>query len=335
MGPDERDRSLEQWLRHAATEPAAPAGACIDAETAAAWVDGTLSGNALELTRLHVADCARCQALVATIVRVETSAPAAPARDVRRWRGWLSWAVPVSVAATAVVAISIWVSIPPKQPSVSVTGVAGSQQVPLPEVPERQSFTGAPRAADAAPAAASAESIPPAPQVPDAGMQKADGGSAVASPSAPPAPPSAPLPVPFSPDAARAARNETQAGASSQFASAATEIVSPDPAIRWRIVGATVQRSLDGGAVWSAVNTGAPGPVVAGAAPASSTCWLVGPGGVVLLTTDGMAWSRLPFPEPVDLVAVRAVDAREATITAADNRTFRTTDGGTTWSRNQ
>jgi photosystem II stability/assembly factor-like uncharacterized protein len=51
----------------------------------------------------------------------------------------------------------------------------------------------------------------------------------------------------------------------------------------------------------------------------------------VLQTTDGRTWRRVTFPEPVDLIAVRATSADEATITAADRRTFSTKDGGKTW----
>jgi hypothetical protein len=51
----------------------------------------------------------------------------------------------------------------------------------------------------------------------------------------------------------------------------------------------------------------------------------------VLLTTDGATFTRLPFPETVDLVAVTATSATTAEVTAADKRTFHTTDGGRTW----
>ena len=39
------------------------------------------------------------------------------------------------------------------------------------------------------------------------------------------------------------------------------------------------------------------------------------------------------FPEITDLSAVRATDARAASVTTADGRTFGTTDGGSTWIR--
>ena len=85
----------------------------------------------------------------------------------------------------------------------------------------------------------------------------------------------------------------------------ASEIVSPDPAVRWRIAGSVVQRSTDGGARWDAVPTGVASPLTAGAAPSASVCWVVGRGGVVLLSTDGRTWRRVAFPEMTDLSAVR------------------------------
>ena len=109
------------------------------------------------------------------------------------------------------------------------------------------------------------------------------------------------------------------------------EIASPDPSIRWRLTGTRVERTSDGGASWALVPTGATEPLAAGSAPTATVCWLVGRGGAVFITTDGRQWARIAFPEAVDSVAIRATDARSASVTTADGRTFRTTDGGVTW----
>jgi photosystem II stability/assembly factor-like uncharacterized protein len=123
------------------------------------------------------------------------------------------------------------------------------------------------------------------------------------------------------------------------------DIVSPEPAFRWRLLGpATIQRSTDGGATWTTQSGLGPGlglaareqvaiPMVltTGSAPARDICWIVGRAGVVLLSSSGTAWQRRPFPEAADLTAVRAVDARTAVVTAADGRQFSTADGGATW----
>ena len=51
------------------------------------------------------------------------------------------------------------------------------------------------------------------------------------------------------------------------------------------------------------------------------------------ITTDGGRFERVPFPEPLDLVGVRAIDAQSAVVTAADGAELQTTDRGGTWKR--
>ena len=112
------------------------------------------------------------------------------------------------------------------------------------------------------------------------------------------------------------------------------EIASPDGRVRWRIAGRTVERSIDGGTSWEAATLpNGVSELTAGAAPSSATCWVVGRGGVVLVTIDGRTWRRLPFPEVTDLTSVRATDARSASISAADGRVFSTSDAGGSWDR--
>jgi hypothetical protein len=67
-------------------------------------------------------------------------------------------------------------------------------------------------------------------------------------------------------------------------------------------------------------------------APSDSVCWFVGRAGLVLLTTDaGTTFTRVDLPEPLDVVSVSATDGRNATVTTADGRRFRTEDGGRLW----
>jgi hypothetical protein len=92
-----------------------------------------------------------------------------------------------------------------------------------------------------------------------------------------------------------------------------------------------VGRSTDGGVSWQPISIDGSVTITSGAAPSNSVCWLIGPKGVILLSTDGVRFNRVPFPETVDLASIRATSAREASVTTADRRTFSTVDGGTTW----
>jgi photosystem II stability/assembly factor-like uncharacterized protein len=116
----------------------------------------------------------------------------------------------------------------------------------------------------------------------------------------------------------------------------APEIVSSDPSIRWRIGrGGLIQRSADRGATWEVLPTGVVADLLAGISSSPSVCWVVGRAGTVLRAIDGRRFDRVPFPEIVDLAAVRASDARTAVVTTTDGREFRTADGGATWMRNR
>ncbi|MDH4066190.1 MAG: YCF48-related protein, partial [Acidobacteriota bacterium] len=94
-----------------------------------------------------------------------------------------------------------------------------------------------------------------------------------------------------------------------------------------------VERSADGGASWQQLPLGVETEMLAGAAPSASVCWLAGRGGVVLLTDDARTWRRIRFPASADLVDVQALDARVATVRTSEGAVFRTTNGGTNWTR--
>ena len=115
--------------------------------------------------------------------------------------------------------------------------------------------------------------------------------------------------------------------------SSALEFQTPDGAVRWRIRAGVPERSADAGVTWIALPTASDATLVAGAAPDSTTCWLVGKGGVVLRRIGDGPWTRVSFPEDVDLASVRASDARHASVTTSDGRVFETADAGETWVR--
>jgi Putative zinc-finger len=173
------------------------------------------------------------------------------------------------------------------------------------------------------------------------------------APAAPPPPasPAAPLPTASNEPGraaaiggARAAGGAGRSGRPEGFADRAAagflaetvtiaipDIASPDPRSRWRITGASVQRSTDNGKTWTAQETGTSVRLTAGSAPHADICWIVGDQGTVLVSVDGRSWQRLKSPDPLLLVFVSATSADAATVTTGDGRTFATTDRGQTW----
>ena len=333
----ERDQSVERWLRQSQQAPG-PAGvtdSCLDAEALAAWVDGGLSSAALEMAQSHVADCARCQSLIGTMARTAAVVPQ-PGRE-RSPRRWLAWLVPVTAVATAIV---LWVAVPrettvPASPVPAAAGVreraadtnglppaVRADQPQAPPVETQDTRT-------AQVAANKAEEQAPAPELSkNNGRLEADRLEQRQPVSAP----AAALPV--APPAGSTVQTAAPARSASVLAEAvaiAIEIASPDPAVRWRITGSVVEHSVNGGARWDAVPTGIGAELLAGAAPSTTVCWVAGRGGVVLLSIDGRSWRRVAFPEITDVSAVRATDARTASVSTVDGRTFSTSDGGLTW----
>jgi len=294
---------------------------CLDAETLAAWVDGGLKGAALEDVRTHVAGCDRCQMLLGAMGRTRAAVPSPEPEHSRR--RWLAWAVPLTAAATA---IAIWIAVP-KPSSAPVPSAAAVSVAPPPASPSLDTLPSPAAKEEAASPQASrdAKQAPPPPvarETSDAGRpvarndellrdaarpeadareQRALRAPAAAAPAAPAAPP---------PEAA--------AGAAAQSANVLAERVQLAPRC---------------GAAWSAAMPAAESELTAGSSPATGICWVVGRGGAVWRSVDGRTWQRVTFPEITDLSAVMATDARSASVSSADGRTFRTSDGGLTWTR--
>src|SRR5881628_3644350 len=102
-----RDRSIERLLRERLrTGAASVRGVCLDVDTLAAWVDDALAPEERAAAESHVADCGRCQALLAAMAKTSPS----PA-ETRAWwrRPALAWLVPLSAATAALV---IWIATP-------------------------------------------------------------------------------------------------------------------------------------------------------------------------------------------------------------------------------
>jgi hypothetical protein len=356
--PDEREQSLERWLEKEPYGGAAPTGACLDAETAAAWIDGGLSAAATAQAEVHVAECPRCQALVGVVVRASEQLPGPEPGST--WRRWWTWAVPIAAAATALIALSVWLNVPDARPAPS-TRAADSAPAPV-EGGRAESVAKVAPSSDALPIAPPEPLDRPAPgqardaltpASPAAADQRQDFTEPTASSTQ--AETSAAAPASTPPSATKSNVSEAAPSATAPGVSAAAdsapagvaaersatpmtlsarqpiEIASPDPRLRWRVVGATVLHSSDRGATWVPTQPGVSTELSAGSAPLGAVCWLVGRASVVLLTTDGTNWTRVPFLERVDLAAVAARDARSASVTAADGRIFSTADAGATW----
>lgn len=337
-------RLLRQSLR-ARSESPAP-GSCLDAETLAAWADGTITTGERAAAEDHVSGCPRCLAILATMAKTSPSSAAS-----KPWwaRGLaLRWLVPLTAAATAV---AFWIVVPRNDltlpRSVQETDQLSRSAAPRPqhadEVAEQSpgSVTaggGLPKLADKKVTEGRVESTLATPTEARATRQEsvANSGKAPATDrvaildrleSAPPASLSA--------GAAGGLSETVQVGAETLAARSRAdliEVVSPDPSSRWRIgLRGFVQHSTDSGANWETSSSGVVTDLTAGSSPSPQVCWVVGRTGTVLLTPDGRRWQRVMFPEAVDLAGIQATDARYASVKTGDGRTFATTDGGLTW----
>jgi hypothetical protein len=373
---------LRQTLR--GRTPAGPSPECLDAGTAAAWADDTLSRRERAAAEAHAADCARCQALIAALAK---TAPPVAARSWWRMPA-VTWLVPLTAAAAALL---LYVNVsyrarPMANDRVAPAAIeagATAQALPAPSPPiladrapvpqpqaNRSDYLSRAKAASGASAGAGRPATDeflrrerPAERRDAEPRARSDSKAAApvqsnaiaaaealrALPAAPPAvaPSASPTAASPPPPSESVAAATPAADAAQTFAARAPApmrmmlkapepppIISTDSNTRWRIVtGGGVERSTDGGSTWQSQATGVAVTLTAGVSTSPTICWLVGPGGIVLLSTDGRSWQRVVSPAAADLSSVRATDDKIATVTTADGRAFSTTDGGRTWTR--
>ena len=308
----------------------------------AALIDGRLTREARASAEAHLAGCARCQAIAGTIARTESIVQWATPERRSPWR-WLTWAVPLTAAATIVMIVVVErqrESAPQQARADAPQAAVAPRAEPPPSAATRsldiKDEAGSPTAAQARQKADSAS-------LEKRAANEAKAGKAIDAiqPAKPATPPPAGLAQPRvgqeqqKPAAAATRAEESDRMLARRFEGKILEIRAPDPATRWRVTAALVERSIDAGSTWTAVPTGVSAEILAGAAPSALTCWLAGRGGVVLLTTDGTTWQRVTAPDTTDLSAIRATDARNATVTTVNGQEFTTTDGGRTWIRRE
>ena len=334
----DRDPQLEQALKHQLRAAGTPdRDSCVDPETLAAWADGGLDAAQMSAVELHVSSCARCQAIAAVAAR---SAPVVAPAVNEGWFRFPRWAIAPLAAAAALV---IWMVVPQDTMQAPPAPAPASIDANKEQETAGRDASIAPQAKEIPPptATAPAEPVPElrreraadSPQKFEDRQQRVDerGAALGAAAARAPAAPVAPV-APAAPAAPAVADAMLQKSA--RLTTAPVVIVSPDPASRWRIVNGAIERSEDSGASWVPIRAPGGEVVTAGASPARSVCWLIGPNGLVMVTADGMAFARVPLPERIDLTGVSATDARNATVTTSDGRRFSTNDSGRSWKQN-
>jgi hypothetical protein len=113
-------------------------------------------------------------------------------------------------------------------------------------------------------------------------------------------------------------------------------VSAPGGKVIWRLGAAGfIEQSTDGGLTWTAQTSGTTADLFLGSAPSDQVCWVIGNGGTILRTADGGAhWVSVASPISQHLYLIRASDALHATVWDASRRnTFKTDDGGATWTQ--
>ncbi len=117
-------------------------------------------------------------------------------------------------------------------------------------------------------------------------------------------------------------------------------VKAPGSSVQWRVgKGGSIERSSDNGTTWVSQMSPSQQDWLAGAAFSEKVCWLAGAKGAIARTVDGERWDLIPPPAQAaapgggqpDWTAITALDALNATVTAANGRKFNTPDGGLTW----
>lgn len=343
MEPHERDQAIQAALRRRLANERS-GDVCPDAEVIGAFMDGTLSGGERDLWRAHFSGCDRCRQHLAALVRA-TPAPSptgvveAAARKSMPL-GWLfDWRMLATAAAVAVLVLAVWTLDPrPLNAPRVVDSAASAPVASRAEVADAAPADGtADRdVADQATAEVAAESFEETGAGARDGLAERENAAPLAAATAatpPDAVPAAPVPGAERPQAARRLALAPPETALTPAAPMVT-VSTPDPLVRWRVTPAgVIERTDDGGGSWSFQHDTGGAVLGAGVAPSRLTCWLVGRGGAVFVTTDGSSWSRVRQPTDDDLVTIDATDGQAATVTAVSGQQFSTTDRGLSWNQ--
>jgi len=337
-GEPTRDRSpdaaVDQMLRASMRGAHAPADACVDAETLAAWTDGTLPSGQASAVEMHLSNCSRCQAMMAVFARTEPPASV----HVPFWKRWsLNWLVPLTVATAALV---ISIAMPnretpqaPVQTSAKAEQAPSAVAAPVPgKIAEivRPSVEQQPRSKQAPPtrsAAAAAPTVAPSPEP----AAFADRPASVQPP--PQQPPPAAQRLSAMADSSRAVGGVAgAAAASAETRVAMIEFSSPDPALSDAAVGGV------GGAAGAGGGGGAAraGTSVAGGRGGGGgrgvvrppTRWRVRNDTLVERSIDsGVTWEAIAIEPPAIIAAGAAPTLNSCWLVGSGGVVLRSTDG--------
>jgi hypothetical protein len=220
----DRDRTTDALLRARLRARDAGGDGHLDAETLAAWADGAIYGADATGIEAHLADCARCQAMMASFATSEPAgAPAAarvPAAVVPfRPRPIMKWLPLVGTAAAAVLIWAVWPHPTPEPPPITMADAsrpAEAREVPpLPSAPTAPAAQTARAAEPKSKTEVAGRTADTAGQVGQANApaRQVAGSQAAAAAPPPPPPPAQKPPVPTPSVATGAAAADRNAAA--------------------------------------------------------------------------------------------------------------------------
>ena len=305
---------------------------CVDAETLAAWADGGLPKVEAAAVELHLSECDRCTAMLATFVRTTPEVPATESL----WQRWhLRWLVPVATAATVA---ALWVLIPrpgPVPAAISDTDIATQSQVQAP----------APAPASPAPASSQADDTKALKSTPARTLS--DRSEAVAEPESSSPPPferardeareapqstlqrqvaAAPPAPPAAPEADRADRRTTDSRAKSEPPAAPAAAPAPG-----RAAGLSAAAEESPVRTLRQANTQGFAAVIAQfevVSPDPMTRWrVIGAGRVERSTDQGAQWQPATLPESATLTGGSSPASSVCWLVGRAGAIYLTTDG--------
>ena len=312
---------------------------CPEVTLIAAYCERSLSGGERDAVERHLAGCAMCRAELSSIARAAHETEAARAAEPRLRRWWSSAPLGLAVAGSiaAVVAIGLGrdyyhqeARAPAQLAMRMANRGAGAISDQVRQLAAKRVAPQAQLEANA-PAAAIPAAPPPAPEpftkAPQVLLPRAIGGAA--------ARPQAPIMMGEAGAVAGNAMGGASAGQQSPtFARpgwAYGSANSTDGSVTWKFGRHGAIERFVANAMTATHVPGVTSDLLAGSAPSSSVCWIVGRGGTILRTTDGIHWEKIDAPTLSDLVSVTAQSADTAIVTDQNSRRYATSDGGQTW----